>query len=67
MNDLPENGPERSGTRERLKPGPLPHMNTRMTTMRLEPDLIDWAKAQQGGFTETVRRLLRAAMEDTGR
>lgn len=67
MNDSHGNGPESSGSEGRLKPGPLPRMNTRMTTMRLEPDLIDWAKAQQGGFSETVRRLLRAAMEGTGR
>lgn len=47
--------------------GPLPHFHTRMTAVMLEDDIIEWGKRQPGGLSATVRRLLRAAMEQENR
>jgi hypothetical protein len=35
---------------------------TRLTAVRLEENMIHWGKEQPGGLSETVRRLLREAM-----
>ena len=58
-NDDPMNG-----IRPRTRFGPVPKLPpTRLTAVRLEEDVIRWGKEQPGGLSETVRRLLREAME----
>lgn len=50
---------------EKKKPGPIAGPETVRTNVLVEPDLLDWAKRQPGGFSETVRRLLREAKGST--
>jgi hypothetical protein len=38
-----------------------------MTAVMLEEDVIRWGKQQEGGLSATVRRLLRQAMQKSGR
>lgn len=42
------------------KPGPIAGPETARTTVLLPPALVDWGKAQPGGLSETLRRLLQA-------
>ncbi len=51
-------------TPERKKPGPRPDPAlARMDkyTMKLDPEDAEWGKAQPGGLSDLVRRLLREA------
>ncbi|HEY3329770.1 MAG TPA: hypothetical protein VGK19_07110 [Capsulimonadaceae bacterium] len=48
-------------TTNRKKPGPTPGPATVKATVLLEPDLVDWGKAQPGGLSSVVRKLLREA------
>lgn len=48
---------------DKKKPGPLPGPETVRTNVLVEPDLLEWAKRKPGGFSETVRRLLREAKD----
>ncbi|WP_395091455.1 hypothetical protein [Armatimonas sp.] len=58
ITQLPEN---------RIGPGRPPGLKTQLTSLLLEPELIDWAKRQPEGLSGVVRQLLRVAMEsDTG-
>lgn len=54
---------EPTASLERRKPGPVARPNTRVATVILDEDLLDWGKSQPGGLSETMRRLLRTAME----
>lgn len=47
------------------KPGPVPGAATRKFTVLLEEPLGEWAKSQPGGLSETVRRLLSAARDQS--
>lgn len=49
---------------ERRPTGPLPKLDTRMTAVMLEEEMIEWGKRQEGGLSATVRRLIRMAMEN---
>ena len=44
-------------------PGPIAGPETVRTNVLIEPDLLEWAKQQPGGFSELVRRLVREAKE----
>jgi hypothetical protein len=46
--------------KERRKPGPVPGVPTMKCTVLLPPALADWGKAQPGGLSELMRRLLEA-------
>jgi hypothetical protein len=48
------------------KPGRVPGPPTEKYTVLLEPDLAEWAKAQPGGLSDLVRRLLREARNSRG-
>ena len=51
----------------RIGPGRPPGLKTQLTSLLLEPELIDWAKRQPEGLSGVVRQLLRVAMEkETG-
>jgi hypothetical protein len=39
--------------------GPIPGPETRKYTVLLEPEIADWAKAQPGGLSAFLRRVLR--------
>lgn len=52
---------EKQKPRERKKPGPVPGPATRKYNILLEEDLGEWGKAQPGGLSDLVRRLLREA------
>ena len=49
--------------KQRKKPGPVAGSKSgperAKTSMEVDVDLIDWGKAQPGGLSELVRRLLR--------
>ena len=51
----------------RRKPGRKPGPERRQYPVLIEEELGDWAKAQPGGLSETVRRLLREAREKAER
>ena len=51
-------------TAERKKPGPRPDPALAVMekyTMKLDPEDAEWGKAQPGGLSDLVRRLLREA------
>lgn len=45
------------------RPGPVPGPPTRKYTVLLEEELAEWGKRQPGGLSETLRALLKAAVE----
>lgn len=47
----------------RKRPGPTPGPPTRKYNVLLEEELGEWAKAQPGGLSELVRRLLKDLRE----
>lgn len=47
----------------RKRPGPVAGPETVRKNVLIEPDLLEWAKRQPGGFSELVRRLVRESKE----
>jgi hypothetical protein len=47
----------------RKKPGPIAGPAMTRTNVLIEPELLEWAKQQPGGFSELVRQLIREAKE----
>lgn len=55
---------EKEETEDRKKPGPRPNPALAAMdkyTMKLDPEDAEWGKAQPGGLSDLVRRLLREA------
>jgi uncharacterized protein (DUF4415 family) len=62
LSDCPEITPEmfaKGVVRRGLKPVP----NKAEVTLRLDRDVLDWFKAQGGGYQNQINALLRAYME----
>ena len=45
------------------RPGRPPGQAMQLTSLLLEPELIEWAKCQPGGLSGVVRRLLKEARD----